>query len=470
MVPRPPKSQSSKHIEYPALRMRADSTGSTRGAFAATRPSDNWSPPRGLRHRTKAKPSTDPRVVPANDTMAQMATAALMQEGMHYPNYTRQFNAREASGPHLADSHRVPFQPPLEPIQSDHIGEEDISPISHSRYGTIADLKNKGSYQSREAPLLGTFFLESSENVSSERQQHLHDTETLSDDEDSDDESLSFSDRIMVALEDWLLRQMYYNEADDPVFKDKGSIASFFRYYFWNPVQPEFSSVQLCNWGIILGVLMGVYAALWKMIIELGVDFFWVTVPEFLLKIGVFTNTAGAFPLYHYNWICPALFGGILSYVFCVLPNKIPDQNDWIQNLHSRGVQDCRTFGLLFILSTMGMWSGLSLGPELPLVLTGGMVGSWLGITTRQTMLQARVLNLTAAGAAVAAFFGFPLAGGKIFPLNITIPYQLFTHCLLFHRYLCPGIAASGRNSVFRGASTVYFTVYYFRSCESNDC
>jgi H+/Cl- antiporter ClcA len=57
------------------------------------------------------------------------------------------------------------------------------------------------------------------------------------------------------------------------------------------------------------------------------------------------------------------------------------------------------------------MLSGLSLGPELPLVLTSGMFGSWLGLVCRQSMLQARVLNLTAASAAIGGFFGFPMAG-----------------------------------------------------------
>ncbi len=52
----------------------------------------------------------------------------------------------------------------------------------------------------------------------------------------------------------------------------------------------------------------------------------------------------------------------------------------------------------------------LSLGPELPLVLTAGMLGSWLGLACNQSMLQARVLNLTAASAAVGGFVGFSIA------------------------------------------------------------
>lgn len=39
------------------------------------------------------------------------------------------------------------------------------------------------------------------------------------------------------------------------------------------------------------------------------------------------------------------------------------------------------------------------------------MFGSWLGIITKQSMLQARVLNLTGAAAAISGFFGFPMAG-----------------------------------------------------------
>ena len=123
-------------------------------------------------------------------------------------------------------------------------------------------------------------------------------------------------------------------------------------------------------------------------------------------------------------WICPAIFGGIVSYCFAVLPNKIPDQNDWINNVHNRGVQDYRTFWLLLILSTAGMASGLSLGPELPLVLTAGMAGSWLGISCKQSVLQARVMNLTAASAAVGGFFGFPMAGA-LFVLGKDFLYML---------------------------------------------
>lgn len=183
-------------------------------------------------------------------------------------------------------------------------------------------------------------------------------------------------------------------------------LLALMQHYFYNPNSPEFSSLQQFNWSIILGFVMGVYCAFWKAVIEGGVDFFWEDFPKYLLDLGVFNEQ---FPLFHYMWIWPALAGCVLSYV--VATYDFPDQNEWISSLHSRGVQDHSSFFALFVLSTVGMWSGLSLGPELPLVLTSGMVGSWLALVTKQSMLQARVLNITAASAAIGGFFGFPLAG-----------------------------------------------------------
>jgi H+/Cl- antiporter ClcA len=212
----------------------------------------------------------------------------------------------------------------------------------------------------------------------------------------------------------WLTRDLQFDEDTElPYFPDHAqwTLAGLVRHYLFNPISPEFTSLQQFCWAILIGIIMGIYTAVWKSLVELGVEFLWKSVPEFLKEHGVFTSVHGWFPLYHYMWIIPTIFGAILSYIFVVLPVKIPGQNEWIASLHKSGVQDYRTFWPLFILSTLGMLSGLSLGPELPLVLTAGMFGSWLGLICRQSMLQARILNLTAASAAIGGFFGFPMAG-----------------------------------------------------------
>jgi len=101
-----------------------------------------------------------------------------------------------------------------------------------------------------------------------------------------------------------------------------------------------------------------------------------------------------------------------LSYITAALTApKVPGQNEWIQSLQTIGIMDHRMFPHVFLLSTAGMASGLSLGPEMPLVLTSGMVGSVIAIMCKQSIQRARVLNLTAASAAIGGFFGFPMAG-----------------------------------------------------------
>lgn len=191
----------------------------------------------------------------------------------------------------------------------------------------------------------------------------------------------------------WLMQDSKYDETGRPYFDDDDAgrtittvswtLQAFVRRFLFNPLSPDFTSLQLFCWAVLIGIAMGFYTALWKKILERGLDIMWETLPVWLLQIGVFTDVDGAFPLYHYMWIVPATLGGALSYIFEILPLPIPDQNEWIDSVHARGVQDYRTFFTLFVLSTIGMLSGLSLGPELPLILTAGMAGSWLGVACK---------------------------------------------------------------------------------------
>jgi H+/Cl- antiporter ClcA len=242
-----------------------------------------------------------------------------------------------------------------------------------------------------------------------------------------------------VDLSTWLTTEVRRDEDGNPQPEDntKISLAAFLRLVLYNSSYPEFTSLQQFSWAVILGIGMGILTAVWKALIESCVEFVWKTVPETLLGWGVFSDLDGIFPVYHYMWITPSIFGGTLSYIFAALPVPIPGQNDWIHSLHSRGVQDSRTFVLLFVLSTAGMASGLSLGPELPLILTSGMIGSSLGVLCKQSILSARVLNLTAASAAIGGFFGFPMAGA-LFVLEV--PHRMG---LQYFEALSPATIAS---------------------------
>jgi len=209
------------------------------------------------------------------------------------------------------------------------------------------------------------------------------------------------------------------------------------RNLFYDEENPEFTSLQQFSWAVLIGVFMGVMTAKWADLVEWSVEFVWKEIPEFLLEKGIFTELDGSFPLPYYMIICPALFGGVLSFISVKLPTPIPGQNEWIESVHILGVLDHTTFFQLIIISTLGMASGLSLGPELPLVLSAGMVGSFLGSTFHQSILSARVMNLTAASAAIGGFFGFPMAGA-LFVLEI--PHRMG---LQYFEALSPSTIAS---------------------------
>ena len=260
-----------------------------------------------------------------------------------------------------------------------------------------------------------------------EHRNHMDESEWTDDDDEEDTSSDNWWEFVSYWFNptDYLMHGTQMGPDGKPYFvrnNEWWSLAATVRQVLYNPLEPEFTSLQQFSWAIIIGVVMGVYVSFWKTLIEGGVDFMWKKLPAELLRLGFFTDLDGSFPLYHYMWICPAVWGGILSYVCVILPFTIPDQNEWITGVHSKGILDHRGFGALFVLSTLAMMSGLSLGPELPLVLTAGIVGSWFGLVCKQSMLQARVLNLTAASAAVGGFFGFPMAGAMFV---LEIPHRM---------------------------------------------
>ena len=267
---------------------------------------------------------------------------------------------------------------------------------------------------------------------------------TIGEDDENSDDSISeycFFYRItkQIDVSEWLSKDVVYDSEGVPSFESTSNwtVAGIIRWLFYNPLYPEFTSLQQFSWAVALGIFMGVFTAGWKLLIDACVEFTWKTCPEKLLEWGFFTDLDGRFPLYHYMWITPGLLSGILTYISHSLPTPIPTQDDWIHTLHSNGIQESDTFIPTFTVSTLGMTSGLSLGPELPLILTAGMIGSWLGRVCRQSLLQARVMNLTAASAAIGGMFGFPLAGG-IFVMEL--PHRMG---LQYFEALSPATIAS---------------------------
>jgi hypothetical protein len=198
--------------------------------------------------------------------------------------------------------------------------------------------------------------------------QHVPSLRTSATKEKYDDcsQSLSCLERLSALFDpsDWLSSGIKFEEDGTPYFDDdlRWSLTGILRTLLYNPVYPEFTSLQQFSWAVLLGIVMGVYTAVWKFLIERCVLFMWKDVPEQLLKWGVFSSLDGWFPIYHYMWICPCIMGGVLSSISATLDIPIPGQNEWIHNLHSRGIQEYDTFGHIIVLSTAGMASGKCVG------------------------------------------------------------------------------------------------------------
>jgi hypothetical protein len=179
-------------------------------------------------------------------------------------------------------------------------------------------------------------------------------------------QSLSCLERLSALFNpsDWLSSGIKFEEDGTPYFDDdlRWSLTGILRTLLYNPIYPEFTSLQQFSWAVLLGIVMGVYTAVWKFLIERCVLFMWKDVPEQLLEWGLFSSLDGWFPIYHYMWICPCIMGGVLSSISANLDIPIPGQNEWIHNLHSRGIQDYDTFGHIIVLSTAGMASGKCVG------------------------------------------------------------------------------------------------------------
>jgi len=250
----------------------------------------------------------------------------------------------------------------------------------------------------------------------------------------------------------WQSEQSFENPASIfSIERYKPCVSSFLDYvgqankelmnsFLYDPDNIEFTTLQQHCWAAIIGVIMGIFTAKWGDVIEWSVELVWKEIPAYLLEIGIFTDLDGRFPLPHYMWICPSIFGGVLSYATAILAKSgtpIPGQNEWIESLHIVGILDHTTLLMIIVISTLGMASGLSLGPELPLVLVSGMAGSYLSLCFQQSILSSRVMNLTAASAAIAGFFGFPLAGA-LFVLEI--PHRMG---LQYFEALSPATLAS---------------------------
>ena len=90
-----------------------------------------------------------------------------------------------------------------------------------------------------------------------------------------------------------------------------------------------------------------------------------------------------------------------------------------VDNVHvDGGSNDVRALRSLLPVSLLGIAAGSALGPEAPLVQTGGVVGTYAGRWGRLGRDEVRVLAICGMASAFAVLFGAPL-GSAVFALEI---------------------------------------------------
>ncbi len=109
-----------------------------------------------------------------------------------------------------------------------------------------------------------------------------------------------------------------------------------------------------------------------------------------------------------------------------------------VDNIHvSGGNRDVRALRSLLPTSLIGIAAGGALGPEAPLVQTGGTVATLIGLRGNRDQEELRVLSITGMAAAFTVLFGAPL-GSAIFALEI-----LHRRGLEYYEALMPALAGA---------------------------
>lgn len=170
------------------------------------------------------------------------------------------------------------------------------------------------------------------------------------------------------------------------------------------------------NAALIAGIAVGIWIIPFKFAIEIGLDLIWKHVPAFLQQHGVFESLG--LPSYLYTAVIITLGCTLTGWQFERI-KCMPSQNSLIDDMTATGRVSAQQLWPLVGLALTAMWSGLPLGPELPLLLTFSMFGSWMG----QHVLQLDgdqnlALMYYSMSAAIGAFFSYPI-GAFLFVLEV---------------------------------------------------
>lgn len=171
---------------------------------------------------------------------------------------------------------------------------------------------------------------------------------------------------------------------------------------------------QFMFWAVILGLVMGVFSSMYIYLLR-GILF--VSYDYFYVFLKRYTDIFVIFPdLYFIPMV-------IIPYTFLLGCSRfafptIKNLKDFIVLMKTTGVYKFGYFPKMFVVTLFSIVCGSSVGPEAVVILTAGSVTSYLFPYLTVDPHSRSILTLSAAGAALSAFFGLPVGGG-LFVLEV---------------------------------------------------
>lgn len=193
--------------------------------------------------------------------------------------------------------------------------------------------------------------------------------------------------------------------------------------WVYDAAQPSLSAAQVHSWSCLLGVVTGLLGTVYSKVLQLALRWLWQDVPRHYVP----QAWGWLYPL----GICTA--GGLIVHLAGIF-GKPGGMDDWVKSVHNACLPSNSFVGML-VASFVTAACGFSVGPEAPMVICGGIIGS--SVAADLSPSTRRVVALAASSGALSAFFQNPFVGA-LFVLEL--PHEQW---LEYHEALSPTMLAS---------------------------
>lgn len=179
----------------------------------------------------------------------------------------------------------------------------------------------------------------------------------------------------------------------------------------------------------VIGILCGVAAYLYYVVLEFFLEYLWKTLPETVAHAIPFWSTS-------FYWLWIPFMGMICAAFVGITINVLGPPGDLAYTVgcvHTKGYVPMGHSPSMIAASQISILGGGSLGPEAPLVAICASIAGWVSMSMFGQKYKNVVRKHTLCGmaCALAAFFGVPL-GGSLFALEVNsrLGVEYFEHVL----------------------------------------